>query len=123
MDPWSKEDYSWHIWEASMVWRSSRRSILPPAGCREEFFWCSRSWKRGDGGTQVRSRKRVLSSGVSGRERYIGKGDSQGGHQESRWPGGAAAPGGAPWPPFGRLEASGMLIFYIFFSEFLWHFK
>src|SRR3954471_16201520 len=30
---------------------------------------------------------------------------------------------GPLWPPFGRLDASGMLIFYIFFPEFFWHFK
>src|SRR3954451_5709743 len=66
-------------------WRGdSRRSVLPPAGCREEVFWCSRSWKRGGGGTEARSRKRVLSLKVSGR-----RGEA-GGHQ------GVQAP---PWPP------------------------
>src|SRR3954463_8850709 len=50
---------------SGLTWRSSRRSILPPAGCREEVFWCSRSWKRGGGGTEAGSRKRVLSSEVS----------------------------------------------------------
>src|SRR4051812_13943823 len=27
-------------------WRSSRRWFFLPAGCREEVFLCSRSWKR-----------------------------------------------------------------------------
>src|ERR1041385_6935508 len=46
-------------------WRSSGRWFLPPAGCREEVFWFSRSWKRGGGGTEERSRKRVPVTGVS----------------------------------------------------------
>src|SRR3954468_24713945 len=85
MDPWSKVDYSWII----------RRSILPPAGCREEVFWRSRSWKRGGGGTEARSRKRVLSSSVLGREVNIGEGGSQGA------PGSA---GGLPAWPHPRLR-------------------
>ena len=36
---------------------------------------------------------------------------------------GAWVPGGAPWPSFGAPEASCTLIFYIFFLEFLEHFK
>src|SRR4051812_41658867 len=73
-------------------WRSSRRSILPPEGCREEVFWRSRSWKSGGDGTKARSRKRVLSSGVSGRRKYIGEGGKPGGHQESRRPPGTTPP-------------------------------
>src|SRR3954464_5189573 len=73
-------------------WRSSRRSILPPAGCREEVFGCSQSWKSGGGGTKARSRKRVLSSGVLAREKYIGEGGSQGDTRESKRPLGAAPP-------------------------------
>src|ERR1041385_8203830 len=78
-------------------WRGDfRRSTLPPAGCREEVCWCSRSRKRGSGGTEARSRKRVLSSRVSHHGEYIGEGGSQGGHQGSRRPPGAAR--GAPGP-------------------------
>src|SRR3954471_13854770 len=56
-------------------WRGdSRRSALPPAGCREEVFWYSRSRKRGGGGTEERSRKRVLFSEVSRDGEYIGEG-------------------------------------------------
>src|ERR1041385_576431 len=36
----------------SWGWRSSRRTILPPTGCRDEVFWRSRSRDRGDGGTK-----------------------------------------------------------------------
>src|SRR3954462_966697 len=62
-------------------WRSSRRSILPPAGCREGVFWCSRSWKHRGGGTEARSRKRVLySGGFGGRGKYRRRGQ-RGGHQ------------------------------------------
>src|SRR3954469_4244362 len=62
-------------------WRSSRRSILPPAGCRDRVSWQPQSWKRGGGGTEWRSRKRVMSLGLSGREAYIGEGGRLGGHQ------------------------------------------
>src|ERR1041385_3815619 len=93
-------------------WRSTRRSILPPAGCREEVFWRSRSWKRGGGGgTEARSRKGVMSSRVSEDGEYIGEGGSQGGYQGSRRPSGAdplqAAPGGRMgpwWVPSGPLR-------------------
>src|SRR3954467_10994050 len=74
-------------------WRGdSRRSILPPAGCREEVFWCSQSWKRGGCGTEERSRKRVLLSEVSRDGEYIGEGGQPGGHQGSKRPPGAAKP-------------------------------
>ena len=72
-------------------WRGdSRRSILPPAGCREEVFWCSRSWKRGGGGTEERSRKRVSVMGVTHHDGYIGEGGHRGdprGSQEGPWRG------------------------------------
>src|SRR3954467_251417 len=68
-------------------WRSSRRSILPPAGCREEVCWCSRSWKRDGGETEERSRKRVLFLEVSRDGEYICDGG---------YPGVQAPPGTAP---------------------------
>src|SRR3954466_10946160 len=55
-------------------WRSSRRWFLPPAGCREEVSWCSRSCKRGGGGTEERSQKRVPVSGVLVTENIWAKG-------------------------------------------------
>src|SRR6187399_814304 len=114
-------------------WISSRWWFSPPAGCWEEFSWWSRSWKRGGGGTEMRSRKRVPSSRVSGRGVNI----CQRGASAETW--GAQAPprrgqegGRAPRAPgalvaplrpyFGRMEASGTLIFYIFFPEFFWQF-
>src|ERR1041385_6124895 len=111
-------------------WRgSSQRSILPPAGCREEVCWRSRSWKHGDGGTEERSRKRVLSFEVSRHGEYIGEGVIHAGHQGSRRPPSAAPPWGAPggllgpwwWPSGPTLvipEASVALIFYLIFPNF-----
>src|SRR3954465_12548757 len=79
-------------------WRSSRRWFLPPAGCREEVFWCSRSRKRGGGGTEERSRKRVLSPRFSRHGEYIGEGGQPEVDQAPQAPPGAdqgvAAPGG-----------------------------
>src|SRR6187399_3558417 len=103
-------------------WRSSRGWFSPPAGCREEFSWCSRSWKRGGGGTELRSRKRVPSSRVSGRVLNIcQRGASavawgaqapprrgEEGGRATRAPGALVAP---LRPYFGRVEASGTLIF------------
>src|ERR1041385_7571600 len=86
-------------------WRGdSRRSALPSAGCQEEVCWCSRSWKRGGGGTEARSGKRVLSSRVSRHREYIGEGGQPGG------PPGGQAP---PWrgQPLGRAtRAPGPLV-------------
>src|ERR1041384_3952297 len=81
-------------------WRGdSRRSALPPVGCREEVCWCSRSWKRGGGGTEVRSRKRVLTARVSRHGEYIGKGGQPGGPPGVQAPPGAARPWGATRAP------------------------
>src|ERR1041385_163298 len=83
-------------------WRGdSRRWFLPPVGRREEVCWCSRSRKRGGGGTEERSRKWVLSSRVSRDGEYIGEGGQPGGP-----PGGHAAPGGGP-APGGATRAAG----------------
>src|SRR6187200_1506609 len=81
-------------------WRSSRWWFSPPAGCREEFSWCSRSWKHGGGGTEARSGKRVPSSRVSGREQYIckrGSPEAEVGPQAPPWRG--QGWGRAGWPP------------------------
>src|SRR6187399_1978065 len=114
-------------------WRSSRWWFSPPAGCREEFSWCSRSWKRGGGGTETRSRKRVPSSRVSGREQYIckrGSPEAEVGPQAPPWRGQgwgrAGWPPGPPRLPSGPalvfVEAPDTLIFPVFFPEFLGHF-
>src|ERR1041385_1011981 len=87
-------------------WRGdSWRSILPPAGCREEVFWCSRSWKRGGGGTEASSRNRVPLLEFSRDGGYIGeRGQPEVGQGPQAPPGaarGGAAPGGrlAPLGP------------------------
>src|ERR1041385_3709184 len=111
-------------------WRGdSRRSALPPAGCREEVFWCSRSRKRGGGGTEARSRKRVLSSRVSRYGEYIGEGgqpEVDQGPQAPPWRGPGGGRLGHPWIPSGPTralrEASFTLIFYLIFPKFLEHF-
>src|ERR1041385_4864806 len=70
-------------------WRGgSRRSILPPAGCREEVFWCSRSWKRDGGGTEASSRNRVPLLEFSRDGGYIGERGARRGPR---------APGPPPW--------------------------
>src|SRR3954465_6019624 len=105
------------------------RGHLPPAGCREEVFWCSRSWKRGGGGTESRSRKRVLSSRVSKDGEYIGEGGPARG--ATRGPGAPLAwpsPWSrqvAAWGPGGShlvlLRGSGMFRhadFYLIFPNF-----
>src|ERR1041384_3356715 len=81
-------------------WRGdSRRSILPPAGCREEVFWCSRSWKRGGGGTKASSRNRVPPLEFSRDGGYIGeRGQPEVGRGPPGAAGGGVAPGG-PLPP------------------------
>ena len=114
-------------------WRSSRWWSSPPAGCREEFSWCSRSWKR----RRRRNRDEIAKKssrleGFGRRFKYMPKGGISGAS------GGPGAPparprGGAPpvrlepwWPPrlyFGRKVASGTLIFYIIFLDFSWQFS
>src|SRR3954463_2154079 len=87
-------------------WRSSRRWFLPPAECREEGSWCSRSWKRGGGGTEEISRKRVLSSRVLGRAGYIGEGgqpEVDQGPQAPLWRGLGVAAWATPGSPLAPL--------------------
>src|ERR1041385_4967366 len=115
-------------------WRGdSRRSILPPAGCREEVFWCSRSWKRGGGGTEASSRNRVpllefsRDGGINRR-----KGAARGGPGAPGTP--LARPGVGPrrvaaWPPLAPLwplpGSSGSFMyadFFCIFPEFFLHF-
>src|SRR3954468_14984888 len=96
MDPWSKGDYSRIIREASMVVEKVPVAILPSAGCREEFSWRSRSWKRGGGETEMRSWKRAPVSRVSRRALNIGQRVASEGSWGAKAPPGAAKGGGAP---------------------------
>ena len=112
-----------------MVRGDSRSSILPPAGCQEEVFWFSRSWKRGGGGTEARLRKRVLSSEVLGRRKYLVEGGSQGAtrglggplarpHPRARREG-AWGPGGSTLAPLRDSRRFPYADFYWIFPEFL----
>src|SRR6187401_1304535 len=108
-------------------WRSSRWWFSPPAGCREEFSWCSLSWKRGGGGTEMRSRKRVPVSRVSGHDINI----CQRGASAEGW--GAQAPppartGGGPrhqgaWSPGGPPPAVLWLPGSFWNADFLYNFS
>src|SRR3954467_8096070 len=126
MDSWSKGTTHGTSGKHPWWWRSSRRSILPPAGCREEVFLCSRYWKRGGGGTKRYFAMRGSPSGFLRRRGNIG----QRGEPRSTW--GSQAPwwsgqgwGRATWPP-GRqvapmdlLRSSGSFRhtdFYFYFS-------
>src|SRR3954469_8349028 len=106
MDPWSKGDYSRIVREASMVVEKVLVVILPSGRVPGEFSWRSRSWKRGGGGTEMRSRKRVPLSRVSGRVLNIGQGVTSEDTWGAQVPPGAARRGAAPpgrlepwWPP------------------------
>ena len=116
----------------SWWWRSSRRSILPPAGCRERFVRLCRSWNRRGGGTKEDIAKRVpsrvfLEWGVN-----IGRRGPPGCGPTPRRPAGAARRGTAPASRLGGAclpsgptlvisEVSVTLIFYMIFLEFLEH--
>src|SRR3954468_2780630 len=111
-------------------WRRSRWWSSPPAGCREEFPWRSRSWKRGGGETEMRSWKRVPVPRVSRRALNIRQRVASEGLRGAQAPprrglGGGGRATRAPRPlvaplrlSFGVPEGSGTLIFYIFFPEF-----
>src|SRR3954464_11012754 len=100
-------------------------SILPPAGCREEVCWRSRSWKRGGGGTEARSQKRVLSGSFTSREINRRKGAARG---ATRGPGAPLARPSprsrqvAAWGPGGShlvlLRDSGRFLHDDFLSDF-----
>jgi len=134
MDPWSKGDYSRHIWEALMV-VEKLPEINPPSGRVPgrgllaipilESLRRRNSGENRDAGSLFR----VSASGC----KYRPKGGTRGG---THLPGGLLArPGVGPRPlaawegggplrlPFSALEASVTLIFYIFFLEYFGHCK
>src|SRR4051812_37325955 len=111
-------------------WRSSRRTILPSTGCREEVFWCSRSWKRGGGGTEGKIAMRGSLHGLPGQGVKMGRGGARGGGPASQAPWWRGREGGcvrwrAGWGlvplrrSFSDLEVSVLLIFYLIFVEYL----
>ena len=118
----------------SWWWRTSRRSILHPAGCRDRVFWRSRSRDRGGGETVVKFAIRSASRGFTERGLNIGRrGAPEAGPISQAASRRGQGWGRAHWPPgrgvaplrlsFGLRESSGTLIFYIFFMEFFGHCK
>src|ERR1041385_3329976 len=133
MDPWSKENYSRDIREASMVERRLQE-VGPPSGRVPGrgllVLPISEARRRRNRGEIA---KRVLFSRFSRDGEYIGKGGQPEVDQGPQAPPGAARGGAAPGGHLGhpRLpsgptralrEASCTLIFYLIFPEFLEHF-
>src|SRR3954464_2358253 len=131
MDPWSKGYYSRVIREASMVVERLPMVILPSGRVpgRVLLGLPILEARRRRNRDEIAKRGSVLE-GFGTRVKYMPKGGISGGLGGPGAPrrgqeGGCAtrAPGApvAPlWPYFGRVEASGMLIFYIIFPGFFW---
>ena len=134
MDPWSKVDYSRHIWEASMV-MEGLPEVNPPSGRVPGQRLLAapilkRRWRRNV--EEIRKKgslPRVSTMGAKFRRK-----GQPGGHQGPRHPLGAAPPLDAPpgrlgpwWVPSVSLlvlrEASSALIFYTIFREFIGHYR
>jgi len=80
MDPWSKGDYSRHIWEPLMV-VEKLPEINPSSGrVLGRRLLALPILKRGGGGTEARSQKRVPSSDEPRHGEYIGEGVHPWGH-------------------------------------------
>src|ERR1041385_8851089 len=129
MDPWSKVDYSRFIREASMV-VDKLPEVVPPSGWVPgrgllvlPILEARRRRNRGE-----IKKKGSVPEGFSSRGINRRKGSARG---EPGAPGAPLArpgawPPGPPWLPSGPSwalrEASGTLIFPIFFPEFFWYF-
>ena len=130
MDPWSKVDYSRLIREASMVVEKLPVVVLPSGRVPGRVLLmlpileALRRRNRGE-----IAKKGSVLEGFGTRGVYMPKGVTRSGEGGPgalpRRPG--VGPPGLPlaplWPHFWRVEASGALIFYIFFPEFFWQFK
>ena len=130
MDPWSKGDYSQLIREASMVVERLPVVILPSGRVPGRVLLVLPILEAAAAAEQRWDReKSSCSEGFGGRFKYMPKGSA------SRGPGGPGglparpvggatrAPGALVAPlrsPFGCVEPSGTLIFYIIFPEFFW---
>ena len=134
MDSWSKGDYSRVIREASMVVEKLPVVILPSGRVPGRVLLVlpileARRWRNRDEIAKKGSRL----EGFGTRYKYMPKGGISGGLGGPGAP--PARPGGGPrhqgaWSPggplrpyFGRVEASGTLIFYIIFPGFFWQFS
>src|SRR4051812_20608857 len=129
MDPWSKGDYSQVIREASMVVERLPVVILPSGRVPGRVLLVLPILKarRRRNRDEIAKRGSVLE-GFGTRGKYRPKGGISGGLGGPGAP--PARPEGGPrhqgaWSPggplrlyFGRVEASGTLIFYIIFPEF-----
>ena len=111
-------------------WISSRRSILPPTGCREEVSWRSRSVERYGDGTMEKFTILDILEGFPIGEVNIGRRrapEEVGPTQATWWRGQGVGRAGRPpgqalaplWPIFVLREASVTLIF-IYFSQDFW---
>src|SRR3954469_25455584 len=133
MDPWSKGDYSRHIREASMAMDGLPEGVPPSGRVPGQLLLAApilkRRWQRyREENRNSRSILGVSSVGTKYRPKGAPRGP-QGSQEGARRALGGAAPRTllGPWwvhslPSFVIREASGMLIFYIYFSEFIGHF-
>ena len=133
MDPWSKGDYSQLIREASMVVERLPVVILPSGRVpgRVLLVLLILESRRRRNRDEIAKKGSVLE-GFGTRCKYMPKGVTRGGKGGPGAPrrgqegGRVGKPPGLPlaplWPHFWRVEASGTLIFYIFFPEFFWQF-
>src|SRR3954471_13985142 len=130
MDPWTKGDYSQHIREASMAMDGLPEGVPPSGRVPDQLFQTApilkRRWRRYKG--EIAEKGFVL--GVSSpRGKYRRRGEPGG---PTRQPGGLLArprvgprhlpswlAGSAPFSLLTFQEASGALIFYLIFLEFL----
>src|SRR3954465_7432971 len=133
MDPWSKGDYSQLIREASMVEERLPVVILPSGRVpgRVLLVLPILEARRRRNRDEIAKKGSVLQ-GFGTRVKYMPKGGISGGlggpgaprhgqegGRATRAPGALVAP---LWPYFGRVEASGTLIFYMIFLGFFWQF-
>ena len=134
MDSWSKGDYSQLIREASMVVERLPVVILPSGRVpgRVLLVLPILEARRQRNRDEI-AKKGFVLEGFGTRCKYMPKGGISGdlggpGAPPARPRGGRLGrPPGAPvvplWPYFGRMEASGTLIFYIIFPGFFWQFS
>ena len=115
-------------------WRWIRGHFPVPAGCRHRnsgppklggdgggdrnCFWRKGFWNQGFRDGRINRRPSRAQEEVGAPQAASRRG--QGWGRAIRAPGAPLAP---LWPHFWRMEASGALIFYIFFPEFFWQFK
>src|SRR3954471_4548604 len=133
MDPWSKGDYSRYIREASMAMDGLPEGVPPSGRVPEQLLQAAPILKRRRRRYRGEIAVKGLVLGVSTQRAKYRRRGAPGG--PTRQPGGLLArpragprqgpswsPGGAPFPLLIIREASGALIFYLIFPDFLEHF-